>query len=78
MEVHRAAGAWLAGASIPSGLMWQQLREAHLHGAPQSRRERPPGEPGKSGPGLMAQYKAVFWRAAYRVHDYWHVMPAHN
>lgn len=46
--------------------------------AGQSTTEEPPGEPGKAGLGLMAQHKAMFWRAAYQVHSYWLVKPAQN
>lgn len=36
------------------------------------------GKLGKAGLGLMAQYKAEFWRTAYHACDYQHVKPAQN
>jgi len=38
----------------------------------------PPGELSKAGLGLVARYKAKFWKAAYHVCGYWHVKPAQN
>lgn len=72
LEVCRVQGC-LAGAS--PGLKPQQLQGGT---AGQSTMEEPPGEPGKAGLGLMAQHKAMFWRAAYRVHGCWLVEPPQN
>lgn len=73
----------MAGWSIPSGLMLQQLRGGtsgqYIWSVHRGATEGPPGELGKAGLGLTARYKAaMFWRAAYHVRDYWHVKPAQN
>lgn len=72
-------GGGVAGWSIPSGLVLQQLRGGTSgQCTTEQRREGPPGELGKAGLGLMARSRAMFWRAAYRVRDYWHVKSAWN
>lgn len=76
MEVWR--GGWLehpfgvGTAAAPGRHTWL------VHHRATQQREGPPRELGKAGLGLMAQCKAVFWRAAYHVRDYQHIKQTQN
>lgn len=71
----RWRGGWL---EHPFGVDAASALGRHIWSVHHRAADGPPGELGKAGLGLMAQDKATFWRAAYHIHDYWHVKPSQN